>query len=568
MAAAEARSRTAALRDGEVQCLEILAANHMSLLQLELARAALRDLARISPARAVAFLRRILDGAQVPREALWRGHVPGLSSACHLRWFCSLEYLHAVNLCFKPEAPLRSAETGTRADISPTSTGARTEAVAMLEYRVYEETSGGASSTVSAETQAEGAEGASRQRHGLRPGERKEEREVLEAQLLCAEAEFDLLLHILGISQGHRKGISEVEIPGQAGLRGARAEGSAGEGIVSGRNAQGWSAHGRVGELPSDPGAGSDSPAATAPDALHIPAPAQLRGSEGGHTPGTPAEARAGQHGDPGEPDTKSSASLLLAEARLEHTQGTAGEGREKGEALAADAGAIQAAVRVLSQRSLWGLPAQQLMGAAGGGGGAGTRAVAKEGILHPGQQVQDGSPEDQEEPGQQGKAEGEAEGGPAEQKAASGGDVFTGMSEAEERGLLLLLRSQPQVLQGAKANVLRQHELIKKLRTLSPSTTPSALEPIPTASTSGGLLPDAQGFAQVPHSGVPGVPREGPNGEDLRSPEVEPVLFECLRKQSEKCLLDPFDGGGNEGQRGAVPELLSFVDADSPACR
>jgi len=113
--------------EGEIQCLETLAVNHMRLSQLELTRAALRDLARVSPFRAAAFLRRILDGGQAPPGVLWRDQ--GYPSMCHLRWFCSQEYLHAVSLCFNSEAQeLHASDTVTGPGTPPSFPGARADA--------------------------------------------------------------------------------------------------------------------------------------------------------------------------------------------------------------------------------------------------------------------------------------------------------------------------------------------------------------------------------------------------------------------------------------------------------
>jgi len=70
----------------------------------------------------------------------------------------------------------------------------------------------------------------------LTPGGREGEKETLEAQLLCAEAEFDLLLHLLG---NESSGVSEEEVqPEQQSTGGASGESSTAQGLESGREAQ------------------------------------------------------------------------------------------------------------------------------------------------------------------------------------------------------------------------------------------------------------------------------------------------------------------------------------------
>ncbi|CAI7829053.1 unnamed protein product [Closterium sp. NIES-54] len=72
---------TSGLED-EISLLERLVANHLMLSQFELARAAVRDLARLSRSRAISLLRNVI---------VRRGEIPGASvpSAAHLTWLSS-----------------------------------------------------------------------------------------------------------------------------------------------------------------------------------------------------------------------------------------------------------------------------------------------------------------------------------------------------------------------------------------------------------------------------------------------------------------------------------------------
>lgn len=622
----------AASGEGEMQCLEALAANHMSLSQLELARAALRDLSRASPFHAVEFLRRILDGTQTPQEPLWGAQ--GLPSACHLRCFCSQEYLHAVSLCFRTETQLHNSEVGRGNGIGPSSpgasaglipastspgsgTGQESEALsggapspglALLEYRNPQ----GRFEEIAAAPQAH-AENSPGQAQGARQGERdrKGEKEALEAELLCAEAEFDLLLHLLATRQG--SGNPEREVRHQTELVGPSAVSSAAQGLESAREAEGASEAGSVGGLPISSGgmrepllgtdADSDSPAGAASGAAQVPSPTPHEYPEGGHpfgpgqatpeaprslapattpghAPGTPQGAGSAAVGEPrgdGQGST-ASASSFLAEAKPGDR-----EGSEQGwEARGLEAGDVKAAVKVLSRRALWGLPAERLVGVA-----AGASAVAREpqtrepqGSEVQGQEQQDtrrvqGQAREGQGQGQARESQGSEVQGQGEQEESQGGMSqgatlpssvprgadFTGLSEEEERGLLALLRSQPQALQSTQANVRWQQALLRRLRAFSAPPGAPALTPTVASSSD-----DSQTVLGVLHPDVGG---KGPPGlGEQGSPEADSVLTQCLRKASEKCLLELDSGGGGGSHRVAVSELLSFVDPNSPACR
>jgi len=112
-------------------------------------------------------------------------------------------------------------------------------------------------------------------------------------------------------------------------------------------------------------------------------------------------------------------------------------------------------------------------------------------------------------------------------------------MSEAGERGLLELLRSQPQALLSTQANVQQQLALI--LRTLR-AFDPPAAAPDSTHTDSNPSSPLSRNFGRFwvcpPHSGVPGERLLGRRGRGLSRWSLCSVR--CLPAGgSEKCLLE-----------------------------
>ncbi|GJP33699.1 hypothetical protein CLOM_g18221 [Closterium sp. NIES-68] len=185
--------------EDELSLLERLVANHLVLSQFELARAAVRDLARLSPSRAISLLRRVIvTGGEIP-GAVWSASVP---SAAHLTWLCVGEYRELCKL-HRPRGKTpdwaRAARRGGSERDDWTGNGAEGE------EREEEE----------------------REEGGEERGRRGTGESVEEERVMVDEAEFDLYLSEISLKV-HESAAAQQTNPSIA--RTGEVEGSSGAG--------------------------------------------------------------------------------------------------------------------------------------------------------------------------------------------------------------------------------------------------------------------------------------------------------------------------------------------------
>ncbi|CAI5531246.1 unnamed protein product [Closterium sp. Naga37s-1] len=202
---------TSGLED-ELSVLERLVANHLILSQFELARAAIRDLARLSPARAISLLRNVIvTGGEIP-GAVWSASVP---SAAHLTWLCVGEYreLCKVQGERRERGDWVSGEREERGERGNWVRGERRERgegddwVRGAERGGSERGDWTAAAAADEEGQGEDQEGEEEGGHGDRMGEEEGEERggrdtgegSEEERVMVDEAEFDLYLAQLSL---------------------------------------------------------------------------------------------------------------------------------------------------------------------------------------------------------------------------------------------------------------------------------------------------------------------------------------------------------------------------------
>ncbi|CAI5529604.1 unnamed protein product [Closterium sp. Naga37s-1] len=354
---------TSGLED-EISLLERLVANHLILSQFELARAAVGDLARLSPSRAISLLRNVIvTGGEIP-GAVWSASVP---SAAHLTWLCVGEYRELCKV---------QGERGERGDWVSGEREERGEGGAW----VREEDRGGSErddwTAAAADADGQGEEEEGEDEEGEELGWRHTGDGLEGERVMVDEAEFDLYLAQLSLQVQQSASSQRVDRP------------------VT-----------RTGEQGGFSGAG--------------------RGGE---------------------------------EREGEEQRGMEREGKEReGEALRREE-ELRAAVTVLHDRSVWGLPSRPVVVgsrlSAGDIGEEANEAV----LVGPAEATESVSSAADEE---RGEAAEEREQGDAERI----------IPDATPVGISLVVGEYPEILDELSRNVLRQRSRRRRLSTTAPGS-------------------------------------------------------------------------------------------------